>query len=104
MDNPLDDLRVHAVDYDKQLADAVPEHLREGLARYLLDGGMPGSFLRSFLQNDLFCTLGRADEVSLAALPAMMRFMHSCAPYAAYGNSHAVIAWSAKGGYRGRAA
>lgn len=40
--NPLYEIENHFPDFRKDLADKVPEHLREGLARYVIHGIIPG--------------------------------------------------------------
>lgn len=58
------------------LADSlVPPHLHEGLVRWVEFGIPPGSFLRSVIANDLLGAVSRADDHSLAALPAIVSFL-----------------------------
>ena len=86
---------------DAGYANAVPEHLREGLALYMARGVLPGSFLRAVLANDLCHAAVKADPESLAALPKLARFLMNCAPPASYGTSHAVTTWHLRGGRTG---
>ena len=63
----------------------IPEHLRGGLARWLIHGLPPGSFLSSAIAGDLFAAAARADDVSLAGLGYVARFLDIFAPADAKG-------------------
>jgi hypothetical protein len=58
----------------------IPEHLREGLERYLVHRIRPGSFLCSVLDNDLREAVTRADPESLVALPRLAVLLYNEAP------------------------
>ena len=58
----------------------IPEHLRGGLARWLIHGLPPGSFLSSAIAGDLFAAAARADDVSLAGLGYLARFLDIFGP------------------------
>ena len=75
----------------------VPEHLHDGLMYYLAFHKPPGSFLRHVLENDLRGAVNRADEVSAAALSAIVRFLVNYAPIVAWGSAEAVEGWLANG-------
>ena len=53
----------------------IPEHLRGGLARWLIHGLPPGSFLSSAIAGDLFAAAAHADYISLANLGYLARFI-----------------------------
>ena len=75
---------------------AVPEHLREGLLAYVLEGRPTGGFLYAVLTNDLFEAVGRADEKSLAGLFAIIGWLYNEAPADCYGDVDKVKAWMIK--------
>ena len=58
----------------------IPEHLRGGLARWLVHGLLPGSFLSAAIAGDLFGAAARADDVSLAGLGYLARFIDIFGP------------------------
>ncbi len=71
----------------------LPAHLRGGMRRYIECGMLPGDFLRAVIQNDLAMAIMRADEISLAAMPAISRFLFEM-PDAAWGSSDKMFAWA----------
>jgi hypothetical protein len=80
---------------DKESLQAVPEHLRGGLMRYVENGIPPGSFLTAVVSNDLFEAMGRADEISRLNLLQVIRWLYNNAPRACYGSAGQVRAWLA---------
>lgn len=99
-DNPL----LKATPYiDQSYADAVPEHLRQGLADYFSKGIMPGFFLHAVLRNDFIDAILTADDMSGQALPAIGRFIYNCAPHTSTGSAVAVKSWVKRGGLNGGA-
>tara|TARA_R110000751_G_scaffold24314_3_gene67130 strand:- start:458 stop:772 length:315 start_codon:yes stop_codon:yes gene_type:complete len=74
----------------------LPEHLRDGLARYLDRGLNPGSFLTAVLQNNLEMAIGHADEDSLAALPEIVRFFYNELPGNCWGSPREMTQWMAQ--------
>jgi hypothetical protein len=60
----------------------IPEHMRDGLQRWLLYGNRtrPGSFLRSVLQDNLSDSVANADHINILALPAYVRFLYNYCP------------------------
>ena len=88
-------------DYSHSAADLVPEHLQPGLARYILHGVLPGSFLKAVLSNNLLNAAVRADETSLAALPDIARFLLNSAPPACYGTGDKMQFWARGRGFKG---
>lgn len=71
----------------------VPDHLWPGLRRYFVERGCPGDFLVALLANDLMEAVGRADEVSFAALPRLCQFLHNFTPGCAHGSEAVIDAW-----------
>src|SRR5580765_5875680 len=50
--------------YESLKAAGVPEHLHGGIVRYIINGILPGGFLRSVIANDAISVVCRADEES----------------------------------------
>lgn len=73
----------------------IPAHLRPGLARYLLDGVLPGGFLCRVLSNDLFGAAISADAKSFAALGDIAKFLEVYMPSAPFGSTAALHQWRA---------
>jgi hypothetical protein len=71
----------------------VPEHLHEGLRRFLVDGILPGHFLRAVLENDLAQAFLRSDPESRAGLHSLVLFLHHDAPADAWGHTYNVRTW-----------
>lgn len=71
----------------------LPEHMREGMRRYIEHGILPGSFLRAVLTNDLMEACGQADDINLARLADYARFLYNYAPRGAYGSKENVAEW-----------
>ena len=85
---------VNEVEYLQRMARAgVPEHLREGLVRYLVHRIQPGRFLTAVLENNLTMAIARGDDISCAGLPALIRFLVNGAPGEASGSRRTVCAW-----------
>lgn len=80
----------------------IPEHMREGLRRYLDDGVPPGSFLHAVLANDLVEAFIRADPVNRGRAGDYAAFLWRHAPANAWGSHEAVAAWIKTGGLNGR--
>ncbi len=78
----------------------LPEHMRDGALRYILDGIPPGDFMRAVFANDLVEAAGRADAKNRAALFQWVQFLF-VAPRGCWGSEAAVDAWCAQGGLRG---
>jgi hypothetical protein len=72
----------------------VPEHLREGLIRYLADGILPGGFLQAVLCNNLREAIVRGDPFALAGLPALVEYLRGEFPLIAWGSKERVLAWT----------
>lgn len=58
----------------------VPEHLRGGLLRWMVDGIRPGDFLCAILRNDLHDAERRADPTSRLAMTAIHDWLYNFAP------------------------
>lgn len=76
----------------------VPKHMINGIRTYLEHGIPPGSFLRAFLEGDLFKAAMHADQTNQIALFILARWVLSYMPIACYGSPERVEAWVAGGG------
>lgn len=79
----------------------VPEHLRDGLRSYILQGLPPGGFLSAVLEHDLFQSFARADDESRAGLFGLVSWIYNHAPGGCHGNREKVTEWITEGGLRG---
>ncbi len=73
----------------------VPAHLHEGLERYLTHHVRPGSFLTAVLENDLRTAVLRGDDLALAGLVPLVRYLYDRVPLVAWGSPEHVAAWLA---------
>ena len=73
--------------------DTCPDHVRDSLQLYIEQGYGPGGFLYSVLSNDLMAAVSRADNTSLAVLPAMVSWLYNEVPTACYGSPQRVRSW-----------
>ena len=80
---------------------SLPEHLREGVQRYVEQGGAPGSFLCSVFENDFAQAVIRADDKCALALPCIARWLINEAPDDCWGSRRAVLDWIIAGGSAG---
>lgn len=71
----------------------VPEHLHDGLIRYLVHHIQPGHFLTAVLQNDLREACAHGDVASIEGLQSLITFLYNGAPGAAWGSDAAVQRW-----------
>lgn len=81
------------------LIELVPDHLREGLRRYVQQHIEPGHFLSSVLANDLMDAVCRADaEFDMEQLRDLLKFIHNeVMPGFCHGSREKVAAWVALG-------
>lgn len=71
----------------------VPEHMRDGILRYIKEGIRPGSFLTAVIQNDLREAIWQADHINLAALPTIVTWFYHYAPAVCWGSNAQMEAW-----------
>jgi len=71
----------------------IPPHLHAGLDRWLRHGVLPGGFLRAVISNHLLLSILRADEQSLAGLPALARWLYTNAPEGSFGSPAVLETW-----------
>jgi len=90
---------------DEPLVDAnwdlVPVPLRAQLLDYFQIGMVPGSFLIAVLSNDLKSAVMLADEMNLARLADLVRFLYNYAPSPSWGSGEAIADWESFGGLDG---
>lgn len=71
----------------------IPERMMGGIARYIEQGIIPGSFLTAVICNDLADAVGRADEENMANLPAYVAYFDNEAPATCWGSRERMAAW-----------
>ena len=71
----------------------LPPHLQGGVQRYIEQGIPPGGFLTAVITNDLFLAISHADNISLAALPEIVRFFYNETPTMCWGTEEKMKAW-----------
>ncbi len=77
----------------------LPEHLRDGMQRYIEQGVRPGSFLCSCIDNNaLEASTRAADTATLLALPDIMKFLFNDCPQDCWGSPSKREAWVKVGG------
>lgn len=75
----------------------LPAQFRGGMQRWIEHGILPGNYLRSVLNNNLFGALRTAEpDQTREDITAIYRWLHSHAPSACFGTSERVDKW--KGG------
>lgn len=72
----------------------VPEHIRDGIKRYIEHGIRPGSFVTAVIQNDLRKAVGQADHVSLMSLPSIVGWFYVYAPALCCGAPERMEMWT----------
>ncbi len=81
----------------------VPDHVWGGIVGHVLDGIPTGNFLTGLFENNLLNAACGADEICLARIDDLARFMHNNAPEACWGSAERVRIWRNAGGIRGGA-
>lgn len=79
----------------------IPEHCREGVMDYIMNGVEPGDFLRAVFENNLIGAFGKADSINSERLRDYAKFLYSYAPSQCHGSPLKVRAWCEKGGING---
>jgi hypothetical protein len=98
--NYLDELKqAHPASYDH--IGMIPEHMRDGVALWLIHGIRPGSFLTAVLCNDLKTACLKADDINRDCLRDWVQFFYNYTPHNCWGSPDRVIAWADKGGALG---
>lgn len=80
----------------------VPEHLREGLTRYVENGIRPGRGLEGILKDlPLSQVISYVDSETEAALGNIYRFLYNAVGSPAWGSAEKVEAWIKQNGMQG---
>jgi hypothetical protein len=58
----------------------IPERVMDGMLRWGQDGYHPGGFLTAVMKGDLLSAVCRADSMTAAHLPAIVRFVYNQMP------------------------
>lgn len=82
-------LRMGFEDYE------IPEHMRQSLIYYVLEGLEPGSFMSAVLSNDLAESVGRADHINREKLFNYVQFIYNVMPSESWGSSEKIFSWCA---------
>lgn len=77
----------------KAMAYGLPQHMAEGIERYITDKIPPGGFLMSVLCNDLKGACAYADYDNRHLLFTYVAFFYNVAPLPCWGSRDNVIAW-----------
>ncbi len=79
----------------------VPEHIRAGLAEYVIRGTPTGGFLEALLCNDLREACGRADDTNAPRLVNIVKWLYNETPAGCWGSVDKYLKWSEGGGLKG---
>jgi len=71
----------------------IPEHMREGIKRYLENGIRLGSFLNAVLENNLVQSIALADEINITKIVDWAKFLYNEMPMGSWGSKEKVNAW-----------
>lgn len=83
---------------------SLPEHMQDGVTRYLEHGIEPGSFMLAVLRNDLVGAFGAADQVNASQMATWASWLYNDCPAGAWGSDAKVADWMAQQGFNGFAA
>jgi len=78
----------------------IPPHLLHSLISYAEKGTRTGDCMRAILANDFLEGVGRADQDTVAALPAIASFIYMEMPSHCHGSYEVYEAWTAYKSYR----
>lgn len=82
--------------------EALPNHMKAGVARYILNGIGGGSFLNAVLENNFIQAFNRADDTNMKYMKQWAQFLYSEAPIKCWGSPEEVAAWIESGGVKGQ--
>lgn len=89
-------------DFERELERSnVPDYMRGGLRRYIMQGVAPGDFLRCLLSNDLRGTYERADDNNQRCVLDYLKVLYNGAPSEAWGSPDRFRDWVKLGGLDG---
>lgn len=82
----------------------LPEHMQDGMKRYIENGIQPGHFLTAVLENDFMEAFKRADDINMERMRDYAMFLYNEAPRGCHGSPALVEEWCAHHGLEWRAA
>jgi hypothetical protein len=71
----------------------LPEHMRDGMRRYVEHGIRPGDFQYLVLCNDFVHALGHADAINTARIVDYAKFLYLELPMDCWGSEEKVRTW-----------
>jgi hypothetical protein len=71
----------------------IPEHIRDGMKRYIEEGIPPGGFLMAVLENNLTEAYKRADHINKERIPDIVDFVYNELPLQCWGSPNKVSEW-----------
>ena len=81
--------------------DMLPDHMQDGVIRYIQHGVPPGSFLTAVFSNDLKGAVARADYINLRRIVDYAQYMMWHMPSVCQGSPEKVAEWIEIGGLDG---
>ena len=81
------------IDYE-----ALPEHIRAGVQRYVERGIIPGDFLQAVICNNLKESFERADDINQNRMFDIVKFFYNEVPGSCWGSKERMMKWNEKGG------
>jgi len=79
--------------YARNQQQAVPAHTLEAIENYIKHGIPPGSFLRAVLSNQLKEAFSRADDMNIANMYAIVKYLYNEVPGDSWGSPDEVESW-----------
>ena len=79
----------------------VPTHIHGGIWRYVVEGILPGDFLRAVLDNNLTRAFGCADDRNTEHMHDIVKFMYNEVPSMCWGTPKRVDDWCLHKGLSG---
>lgn len=76
----------------------LPDYMKDGYVRWVINGLYPGSFLTGVLKNDLYSAVIKADNRNKYALHDWMMLLQNDTPVGCWGNENNVRDWAERGG------
>ena len=83
--------------YESNKRQVIPKYTREALERYVQHQIPPGSFLIAVLSNDLKESFRCADDVNIANIFAIVKYIYNEVPMSAWGSRENVRYWLSGG-------
>jgi hypothetical protein len=78
---------------EKNQSQKVPQHTLDALNRYRYDGLFPGDFLYAVLTNDFMQAFSKADDLNIANMYAIAKWVYNEMPTAAFGSPENIKSW-----------